>query len=73
MESVAAPGGVMLSESTARLVEDAAVLGDSELVRPTCAPSPNALRAARSGWFWAVGPRGHSPTSECWTSWGRQG
>jgi adenylate cyclase len=43
MESVAAPGGVMLSESTARLVEDAAVLGDSELVQikgsdqPVCA------------------------------------
>ena len=29
MESVAPPGGVMLSESTARLVEDAAVLGGS--------------------------------------------
>ena len=27
MESVAAPGGVMLSASTARLVDDAAVLG----------------------------------------------
>ena len=33
MESVAPPGGVMLSESTARLVEDRAVLGESELVR----------------------------------------
>jgi adenylate cyclase len=33
MESVAPPGGVMLSESTARLVEGAAVLGDPELVR----------------------------------------
>jgi adenylate cyclase len=32
MESVAPPGGVMLSESTARLVEGAAVLGDSEVV-----------------------------------------
>ena len=32
MESVAPAGGVMLSESTARLVEDAAVLGDTELV-----------------------------------------
>jgi adenylate cyclase len=30
MESVAPPGGVMLSESTARLVEDAAVLGEPE-------------------------------------------
>jgi adenylate cyclase len=33
MESVAPPGGVMLSESTARLVENLAVLGDPELVR----------------------------------------
>ena len=32
MESVAPPGGVMLSASTARLVEGAAVLGDPELV-----------------------------------------
>jgi class 3 adenylate cyclase len=33
MESVAPPGGVMLSESTARLVEGAAVLGEPEMVR----------------------------------------
>jgi class 3 adenylate cyclase len=33
MESVAPPGGVMLSASTARLVEDAATLGESELVQ----------------------------------------
>jgi class 3 adenylate cyclase len=32
MESVAPPGGVMVSASTARLVEDAAVLGAPELV-----------------------------------------
>src|ERR1700689_3999845 len=32
MESVAPPGGVMLSASTARLVEGAAVLGESEMV-----------------------------------------
>lgn len=32
MESVAPPGGVMLSDSTARLVEDSVALGDSELV-----------------------------------------
>src|SRR5271157_2447511 len=31
MESVASPGGVMLSASTARLVEGAATLGDAEL------------------------------------------
>ena len=33
MESVAPPGGVMLSASTARLVEGAAVVGESEVVR----------------------------------------
>ncbi|WP_435673844.1 ATP-binding protein [Mycolicibacter senuensis] len=33
MESVAPPGGVMLSESTARLVEHVASLGEPELVR----------------------------------------
>ena len=33
MEAVAPPGGVMLSESTARLVEHAAVLGEPERVR----------------------------------------
>jgi class 3 adenylate cyclase len=32
MESVAPPGGVMLSESTARLVEGGAVLGEPEMV-----------------------------------------
>jgi adenylate cyclase len=32
MESVAPPGGVMLSESTARLVEDRVVLGEREIV-----------------------------------------
>ena len=33
MESVAPPGGVMLSASTARLVEGAATLGEAELVQ----------------------------------------
>ncbi|WP_280828962.1 adenylate/guanylate cyclase domain-containing protein [Mycobacterium sp. OTB74] len=33
MESVAPPGGVMLSASTARLVEDAATLGKPEMLR----------------------------------------
>jgi class 3 adenylate cyclase len=33
MESVAPPGGVMLSASTARLVDGAATLGDAELVQ----------------------------------------
>ncbi|MGZ4564901.1 MAG: AAA family ATPase [Mycobacterium sp.] len=33
MESVAPPGGVMVSESTARLVEGGAILGEPEMVR----------------------------------------
>src|SRR6202034_75435 len=45
MESVAPPGGVMLSDSTARLVEGAAVLGDTELVRIKGADQP--VRARR--------------------------
>ena len=40
MESVAPPGGVMLSASTARLVEGAATLGESELVRIKGADEP---------------------------------
>ena len=40
MESVAPPGGVMLSESTARLVEHAAVLGEPELVHIKGADTP---------------------------------
>jgi class 3 adenylate cyclase len=42
MESVAQPGGVMLSESTARLVEGAAVLGEPELVQIKGADEPVA-------------------------------
>jgi adenylate cyclase len=40
MESVAPPGGVMLSESTARLVEQIAVLGKPELVHIKGAQEP---------------------------------
>jgi class 3 adenylate cyclase len=40
MESVAPPGGVMLSLSTARLVEGAATLGDAELVQIKGADAP---------------------------------
>jgi class 3 adenylate cyclase len=44
MESVAAPGGVMLSASTARLVDAAAALGEPELVRIKGATEPVAAR-----------------------------
>jgi class 3 adenylate cyclase len=40
MESVAPPGGVMLSASTARLVDGAATLGDAELVQIKGADEP---------------------------------
>jgi len=40
MESVAPPGGVMLSASTARLVDGAATLGESELVQIKGADAP---------------------------------
>jgi class 3 adenylate cyclase len=44
MESVAPPGAVMLSESTARLVDGAATLGESELVRIKGAEEPVPAR-----------------------------
>ena len=44
MESVAVPGGVMLSTSTARLVEDQAVLGEPQLVQIKGAAAPVPAR-----------------------------
>jgi class 3 adenylate cyclase len=44
MESVAPPGGVMLSASTARLVEGAATLGEPEMLRVKGADEPMAAR-----------------------------
>ena len=44
MESVAPPGGVMLSASTARLVEGAAALGEPELVQIKGADEPVPAR-----------------------------
>ena len=44
MESVAPPGGVMLSQSTARLVENVALLGEPELVRIKGADDPVPAR-----------------------------
>lgn len=52
MESVAPPGGVMLSESTARLVEHSVVLADPEWVRFKGADEP--VRARR---LVAISPR----------------
>ena len=44
MESVAPPGGVMLSESTARLVQHAAVMGEPEHVRIRGSDDPLTAR-----------------------------
>jgi class 3 adenylate cyclase len=44
MESVAAPGGVMVSEATARLVAHAAVLSETEMVRLKGAHDPVPAR-----------------------------
>ncbi len=44
MESAAPPGGVMLSASTARLVDGAAVLGEPEMVQIKGADEPAAAR-----------------------------
>jgi adenylate cyclase len=44
MESAAPPGGVMLSGSTARLVEGSAMLGEPQLVRIKGADSPVSAR-----------------------------
>jgi class 3 adenylate cyclase len=57
MESVAPPGAVMLSASTARLIDRAATLGESELVQIKGAGAPVAARRLlgmgdghRAGW-----------------------
>ena len=44
MEAAAPPGGVMLSQSTARLVDGAAALGEPEMVRIKGAEEPVAAR-----------------------------
>jgi class 3 adenylate cyclase len=52
MESVAPPGGVMLSESTARLVEHTVMLGEPEWVHIKGADQPVSARR-----LMAIGPR----------------
>ena len=80
MESVAPPGGVMLSESTARLVEGAAVLGEPELVRIKGADEPVRARrllgvAGRHApgracrvELWSVGAGRWPPSTACWSA-----
>ncbi len=59
MESVATPGGVMLSAATVRLVEAVAVLGEPELVRIKGAEAPVPARR-----LLAVGARASTRTHE---------
>jgi adenylate cyclase len=54
MESVASPGGVMLSESTARLIEGTAAVGERELVHIKGAGEPVAA-------YRLMGMRQHRP------------
>jgi adenylate cyclase len=50
MESVAPPGGVMLSQSTARLVEDEVTLGQPQLLRIKSFPdAPDPARPQKGG------------------------
>jgi class 3 adenylate cyclase len=66
MESVAPPGGVMLSAATARLVESAATIGEPELVQIKGADAPvPARRLLGMGERPAVG-------SSC-VAWGQRG
>ena len=79
MESVAPPGGVMLSESTARLVEHLVLLGDREQVHIKGADEPVSARRLlaikpRQGLSgaprraWSVGARRWPPSTPWWTA-----
>jgi adenylate cyclase len=61
MESVTPPGGVMLSESSARLVENTAVLGEPELVQIKGADTPVPARRLLAIGDHAPSRRGESP------------
>jgi len=74
MESVAPPGAVMLSESTARLVEHTVMLAEPEWVRikgrdePVRAPP--AAGHQRAGWpCWACRGEAWSVGVGRWRSW----
>ena len=65
MESVAPPGGVMLSASTARLVDGAAALGEPELVQIKGADEAGARPSGC--WAWANGIALSSVLSRIWS------
>jgi class 3 adenylate cyclase len=61
MESVAPPGGVMLSVSTARLVDDVAMLGEQELLQIKGAETPVPARRLLAIGDYVPGRRSESP------------
>ena len=78
MESIAPPGGVMLSASTARLVEGAASLAEPEPVQIKGADKPVAAQrllgmeerlasSSASSRIWSGGGGRCSPLKACWT------
>ena len=82
MESVAPPGGVMLSASTARLVDGAAALGEPELVHIKGADEPVVARrllgmseqhrlSGVPSRIWLVGEGRCPPLRACWTAQSR--
>jgi adenylate cyclase len=68
MESIAPPGGVMLSESTARLVKGAAVLGEQQLlhIKGSAEPVPAQLLLGVGA---HSGPIGRSETALVGRQW----
>ena len=72
MESVAPPGGVMVSESTARLVDTVAMLGETEQVHIKGAQRPGACSpAARDGDRSAAGSEQSRLSSDANGRWAR--
>ncbi len=81
MESVAPPGGVMLSESTARLVEHTVMLAEPEWVHIKGADEPVRARrlvaiSPRDGLVgrdraraWSVGAGRWPPSTPWWSTW----
>ena len=78
MESIAPPGGVMLSASTARLVDGAAALGEPEMVRIKGADEPvppigcwawgnGIAQSSVLSRIWSVGGGRCPPSRACWT------
>jgi adenylate cyclase len=70
MESVAPPGGVMLSASTARLVDSSAALGEAELVQIKGADEPVPARPSPVGHRRLASRRRARGVESCWAAVG---